>query len=55
MFTQDGLVRIFWPMETIKPGTSGVLVGWRNSESDITVASILTDTEVGIDTNNCVN
>lgn len=46
MVTQDGLVRIFWPSEAIKPGAAGVLVGWRNSDSDITVAAILLDVEV---------
>ena len=40
------MVRIFWPSEAIKPGAAGVLVGWRNSDSDITVAAILLDVEV---------
>ena len=43
MIPHDGLIRIFWPLELVKPDKSGVLVGWRNSSTDILVASILQD------------
>lgn len=46
MVKNNGLIRVFWPLDSIAPNTSGVLVGWRNSETDILIASILEDAEV---------
>lgn len=46
MFTQDGLMRIFWPSDATRCLNSGTLLGWRNSESDLIVVSILEDAEV---------
>lgn len=40
------LLRIFWPQDLPRTGSPGVLVGWRNSESDIFVLTILEDVEV---------
>ena len=45
MISHDGLLRIFWPFETSNSLRHGVLIGWRNSSSDIVVASVLYDTE----------
>ncbi|KAB8532568.1 hypothetical protein FH972_025513 [Carpinus fangiana] len=45
MITHDGLMRIFWPADPIRPGASGTLVGWRNSDSDLLVAALLLDAE----------
>lgn len=47
MVKNNGLLRVFWPLDSIVPGISGVLVGWRNSETDILIAGILENTEVG--------
>lgn len=46
MVKNNGLLRIFWPSDSNVPGISGVLVGWRNSETDILIASVLENTEV---------
>lgn len=46
MVKNNGLIRVFWPLDSIATDISGVLVGWRNSESDILIASILEDAEV---------
>ncbi|KAK4998797.1 hypothetical protein LTR28_013571, partial [Elasticomyces elasticus] len=43
---QDGLMRIFWPSDSPNLPNPGVLVGWRNSEFDVTVVAILHDVEV---------
>lgn len=40
------LLRVFWPLDSVQPGISGVLVGWRNSDSDVFIASVLENTEV---------
>ncbi|KAK2628929.1 hypothetical protein QTJ16_002032 [Diplocarpon rosae] len=41
----DGLMRIFWPLDTPKSGTPGVIIGWRNSGLDIFVVAILEDVD----------
>jgi len=46
MSTQHGLIRIFWPSGDYKSDVPGILVGWRNSVSDIFVAAILEDAQV---------
>lgn len=46
MVTNDGLMRIFWPSDAIVGCSSGVLVGFRNSELDVIVVSVLQDVEV---------
>lgn len=45
MVSHDGLVRIFWPAESFRSDAWGTLVGWRNSDSDILVASVLLEAE----------
>ena len=39
--TEDGLLRIFWPLEKRREEEPGVLVGWFNTRTDIFVVSIL--------------
>lgn len=46
MVTANGLLRIFWPSDIPRSKTQGTIVGWRNSEFDIFVVSILQDIEV---------
>jgi phosphatidylinositol glycan class Q protein len=42
----DGLLRVFWPSDISHSTVPGVIVGWRNSEFDIFVVSILEHVEV---------
>ncbi|KAG8630530.1 hypothetical protein KVT40_002149 [Elsinoe batatas] len=46
MTTQHDLMRVFWPSDLSNINRPGVLVGWRNSELDIIVVSLLQDVEV---------
>lgn len=46
MVANNGLMRIFWPSDAPIGDSPGVLVGWRNSELDVFVVSILQDVEV---------
>lgn len=46
MVTNNGLMRIFWPSDAPRETSPGVLVGWRNSELDVFVVSILQDVEL---------
>lgn len=46
MVTHNGLMRIFWPSDAATGLSSGVLIGFRNSELDILVVSVLEDVEV---------
>lgn len=43
---QNGLLRIFWPNNLARTTAPGVIVGWRNSELDLFVVTILEDAEV---------
>ncbi|KAF4556155.1 N-acetylglucosaminyl transferase component (Gpi1)-like protein [Elsinoe fawcettii] len=45
MTTQNDLMRVFWPSDLSNISRPGVLVGWRNSELDIIVISLLQDVE----------
>lgn len=45
MVTNNGVIRIFWPSDAPTGQVPGVLVGWRNSELDVFVVSILQDVE----------
>ena len=47
MVAPNGLLRIFWPSDLPKDKRQGTIVGWRNSELDIFVVSILQGVEVG--------
>lgn len=46
MVDANRLLRIFWPSDAPRSNTKGVLIGWRNSELDLLVISILQDVEV---------
>ncbi|KAF2177837.1 Gpi1-domain-containing protein [Zopfia rhizophila CBS 207.26] len=46
MVTNNGLIRIFWPSDAPTGLSPGVLVGWRNSELDVFVVSVLQDVEL---------
>jgi phosphatidylinositol glycan class Q protein len=46
MSAHNGLMRVFWPSDAPIGLSPGVLVGWRNSELDVFVVSILQDVEV---------
>ena len=48
MVTKNGLMRIFWPSDAAIGTSPGVLVGFRNSELDVMVVSILQDVEVSL-------
>ena len=48
MVTNNGLLRIFWPHGLPRTTTPGVIVGWRNSDYDLFVVTILEDVEVGL-------
>ena len=49
MGTHNGLMRIFWPSDAPSGPQPGVLVGFRNSELDVFVVSILQEVEVRIE------
>jgi phosphatidylinositol glycan class Q protein len=46
MVAKHGLFRIFWPSDAPRDYTPGVLIGWRNSDHDVLVISILQDVEL---------
>jgi phosphatidylinositol glycan class Q protein len=41
----DGLMRIFWPLDLPRNGEPGVIVGWRNSDLDLLVVTVLEGVE----------
>jgi len=48
MTTHDGLMRVFWPLDVFDPSASGVIVGWKNDDLDVTVVTVLQHVEVGL-------
>lgn len=46
MIMSDGLLRVFWPYDLLRSTAPGVIVGWRNSELDLFVLTVLEDVEV---------
>jgi phosphatidylinositol glycan class Q protein len=46
MVTRTGLMRVFWPSDAPRSHLQGVLVGFRNSDSDVFVIAILQEVEV---------
>lgn len=48
MVTSNGLLRIFWPNGLPRTPTPGVIVGWRNSDYDLFVVTVLEDVEVSL-------
>jgi phosphatidylinositol N-acetylglucosaminyltransferase subunit Q len=47
MVDSEKLLRIFWPSDTARATASGVAVGWRNSEYDLFVVTVIQGAEVG--------
>ncbi|KAJ5174686.1 uncharacterized protein N7482_000563 [Penicillium canariense] len=45
MLMSDGLLRVFWPYDLPRSSSPGVIVGWRNSELDLFVLTVLEDVE----------
>ncbi|PYH89451.1 hypothetical protein BO71DRAFT_422995 [Aspergillus ellipticus CBS 707.79] len=45
MLMSDGLLRVFWPYDLPRSSSPGVIVGWRNSEWDLFVLTVLEDVE----------
>ncbi|RJE21309.1 N-acetylglucosaminyl transferase component Gpi1 [Aspergillus sclerotialis] len=45
MLMSDGLLRVFWPYDLPRSSLPGVIVGWRNSELDLFVLTVLEDVE----------
>ena len=46
MLTSRGLIRIFWPLDIPRTEAPGVIVGWKNSDSDFFVLNVLEHVEV---------
>jgi phosphatidylinositol glycan class Q protein len=54
MVSYNGLTRIFWPSDVPKFSSPGVLVGFRNAETDVFIVGVLQDVEVRlVEQNNC--
>jgi len=49
MVTHNGLMRVFWPSDAPRSSLPGVLVGFRNSDTDVFVVGVLEGVEVRID------
>ena len=45
MTSGQEVLRIFWPVDTLRSVKQGVVVGWKNSDTDIVVVSVLEDVE----------
>ncbi|KAJ5103698.1 N-acetylglucosaminyl transferase component [Penicillium argentinense] len=45
MLMSDGLLRVFWPYDLPRSSSPGVIVGWRNSELDLFILTVLEDVE----------
>jgi phosphatidylinositol N-acetylglucosaminyltransferase subunit Q len=45
MVEHDGLMRVFWPTDVPKSDRPGVVVGWRNSNLDVFVVTVLDDVD----------
>ena len=48
MTARNALMRVFWPSDAPRGNSPGVLVGWRNSELDILVVTVLQHVEVSL-------
>lgn len=46
MINGDGLLRVFWPNDIPRSSSPGVIIGWRNSDLDLFVVTVLEDVEV---------
>jgi phosphatidylinositol glycan class Q protein len=52
---QDGLMRIFWPLDVPRTESPGIIVGWRNSGLDVCVVAVLEDIEVSFKTERMIH
>ncbi len=48
MIASSDLMRIFWPSDTSRSTSPGVIIGWKNSDLDIFVLAVLHDVEVRV-------
>ena len=44
--SRHDLLRVFWPNNLTRATTPGVIVGWRNSETDLLVVTVLEDADI---------
>ena len=50
----DCMLRVFWPNSLTRTTSPGVIVGWRNSDLDLFVITVLEDVEVSYVLSTCV-
>jgi phosphatidylinositol glycan class Q protein len=48
MVAHNALTRVLWPSDAPRTSLPGVLVGFRNSETDVFVVAVLEEVEVSI-------
>ena len=46
MVAPNALMRIFWPTDFVRSDKAGVILGWRNSDLDMVVVTILFEVDV---------
>lgn len=49
MIAPNALMRIFWPTDFVRSEKAGVILGWRNSDLDMVVVTILFEVDVSPD------
>jgi phosphatidylinositol glycan class Q protein len=49
MIAPNALMRIFWPNDFVRSDKAGVILGWRNSNLDMVVVTILFEFDVSLD------
>lgn len=49
MIAPNALMRIFWPTDLVRSEKAGVILGWRNSDLDMVVVTILFEVDVSLD------
>jgi phosphatidylinositol glycan class Q protein len=49
MIAPNALMRIFWPTDFVRSDKAGVILGWRNSNLDMVVVTILFEVDVSLD------
>jgi len=48
MIAPNALMRIFWPTDFVRSDKAGVILGWRNSDLDMVVVTILFEVDVSL-------
>ena len=51
MIAPNALMRIFWPTDFVRSDKAGVILGWRNSDLDMVVVTILFEVDVSLGRN----